>query len=210
MSDDSRPSRPVSPHRDRIHYERRLAASTLLALLVAGAGFYLCPEFRFSPHRLPEPARGGVEPPFLQLLAPPLPTGDVVAVTEGPAPDVDVDDGAAVAPIPVRAPAPLARALRPTGAPAPMDFEPLPSTRAQALFRMRPVDEMPLDHDLDGVVVIKARVGKQGRVVQAYVVKGISRVLDEQALIAAWQIQLPASKERESRWVTLPYEFELR
>lgn len=212
MDTRRRPRHPASAHdRFKAHHGRRQCVSLL------GSAGLLALVLRFgpAPEMSPDRPTGSSAPeaatPFLTLLPPPLEVVDVVPTAAGPADALEVEEALAFAPVPIPGSGPPVESAPPRPPLRGFDFELLPSVRSTAYFRMMPVPEVPEGMDLHDVVVIKARVSAKGSVVEAYVEKGINRVLDEQALVAAWQLEFPtAGRDAASTWITLPYEFQLR
>lgn len=97
--------------------------------------------------------------------------------------------------------------------PSPDDF--IPVEEQPVLVEMKPPDYPSLAREagIEGTVIVRALVGKDGRVKNAILGKGVNSVLDEAALAAAREyVFKPAiqNKNPVAVWVAIPFHFSLR
>lgn len=97
--------------------------------------------------------------------------------------------------------------------PAPDDF--VPVEEQPVLVEMKPPDYPSLAREagIEGTVIVRALVGKDGRVKDVLLGKGVNVVLDESALAAARQyVFKPAiqNKNPVAVWVAIPFRFSLQ
>ncbi len=90
-----------------------------------------------------------------------------------------------------------------------VDFHTQPELRNRAVPAY---PEMARELGLNGMVVIDALVGTEGRVLQAIVVSGVHPILDKSALRAALDSRFEPARQRQQPvpvWVRLPYDFKM-
>ena len=97
--------------------------------------------------------------------------------------------------------------------PSPDEF--IPVEEQPVLVEMKPPDYPSLAREagIEGTVIVRALVGKDGRVKDVILGKGVNAVLDEKALEAArGYVFKPAiqNKNPVAVWVAIPFHFSLR
>lgn len=157
-----------------------------------------------------EPEEAPAEPPDFGLSPPPIPFGKTVVVKAAPPPS-EPPPAAAAPPNPPRAPAAEAAAAASEASASAASTAPAPKT---AVNRPPAYPSFARRRGLAGVVIVRARVGPDGRCAFALVVTTSGHaVLDEAALdaVRTWKFEpaRDASGAAVAGEIDLPIRFEL-
>jgi len=97
--------------------------------------------------------------------------------------------------------------------PAPDDFVPVEEQPVIVEFKTPEYPRMAREAGIEGVVTVRALVGKDGKVRDAILGKGVHQLLDEAAIAAAKEcVFKPAiqNKNPVAVWVAIPFNFHLQ
>ena len=191
-------------------YTRTLRWSAVVALLVLVLAVIFMPEYLPTPYRLTQDMTQLIE---IQMEAPPLeePKPEISrprVVQPATEDDPDVEDFPELPPM--FFPDPVIPGPR-----YPVDNTPFVATSSNPRLVQGAVADYPEIARLagmQGTVVVKVQVDKDGSVAQVQLLKGVHPLLDKPALAAARKLRFTPGTQRQNPvrcWVAVPFRFYL-
>jgi len=193
-------------------YKKVLRWSLLVALLLTALGVWLMPSYQPNPYVLRNEflpiinieLMEDIELPEIRNLQAPVILRNVEPVDDKfGEEDLYIDPGFWAPPAP-----PIRGGIEHLD-----QFTPLSSKPVLLHFAKPDYPEIARMSKLEGVVLIKALVGKGGNVEQTVVLQGVHPILDKAAAMAARRCRFKAGTQRTlpvKAWITIPYSFRLK
>jgi TonB family protein len=209
---------PIRPHLSandlfKAQYQKVLRWSFLAALVLTLVAAWLTPQYQPKPYALREnflqieniEIIEEIELPEEAPIKPPVIVKEVEPVKDGQEDPFELPPN--FGNLPIQEPAgPVWR--------DPLDnFSPASSNPVLVFFAKPDYPEIARRSQLEGVVIIKVLVGKDGLVKKTMVLQGVNPILNKAAAKAAMKCRFQAGTQRTipvKAWISIPYSFKLK